>query len=719
MEIDFEATHKVHILHELPQRIRVRSDSLLDSSLDPAYLEAILENLPGVGKVRLNAKAASVVVNYDGHEQTRENILLCLEDIPTEAYRPFSERREPPDPINVIARGVIALLTPAIPKPVRSPLSWIFSLSTLLQGMGKLLAEGIKVEVLDATAVGFCLLRKDYFTANAIVALVTLGEYLEQTSEDKSTDLLKGLLRPQVETVWVEREGQEIGIDLDEVVIGDLVICGPGEMIAVDGMVVEGDASVNQSSITGESVPVHVQPEDEVLSGSVIEEGRIKIEAREVGTETSMARISRFLENSLRFKSDSQKQSDELADRLVPISFGLGLALYLLTRDIRRAAAVLTVDYSCAIKLSNPVAVKMSMYTAAHSGVLLKGSQALDSLARVDTIVFDKTGTLTRGALQVTDVIPLGDMTPDSLLSLAAGAEEHYTHPMARAVLEAAGKQGLELPPISQVDFIVAHGVSAYVDGKRVLVGSYHFIAEDEGVDCSATNDSARELRARGKSLLFVARGKILEGVIALRDELRPEAAKALSGLKEQGIEKIVVLTGDHRDSAKALAEELKGLDEIHWELKPEGKADIVKNLQAKGHVPAFVGDGVNDAPALVTADVGICMPGGSDLARESAQVILLEEDLNALVTARQIACQTQTIIKNCFRSTVGMNTLFLLLASAGILPPVAAAVLHNANTVGILGYAALAGTRKPACVDNGGEQMSGNPADRAEKIGR
>ncbi|MBC2733567.1 MAG: HAD-IC family P-type ATPase, partial [Desulfobacteraceae bacterium] len=406
--------------------------------------------------------------------------------------------------------------------------------------------------------------------------------------------------------------------------------------------------------------------------------------------------ISRFLENSLRFKSKSQKQSDELADRLVPTTLALGLGLYLVTRDVRRAAAVLTVDYSCAIKLANPVAVKAAMYTAAHNGVLLKGSQALDALARVNTVVFDKTGTLTRGILKVTDVIPTGNMTPEALLALAAGAEEHYAHPVARAVVGEAKNRGLELPPTGQVDFIVAHGVSAYVNGNRVLVGSHHFIGEDEGIDCSVADSHAQTLRREGKSLLYVAREDVFEGVIALRDALRPEAARVLWDLKALGIKKIVMMTGDHPDTARAVAGKLEALDKVHWDLKPEDKAAIVKALKNQGCLTAFAGDGVNDAPALMTAEVGICMPGGADLAREAAQVVLLQEDLSALVAARRIARQNERTIKNCFQSSVALNTLFLLLASSGLLPPVMAAVLHNANTVGILGYAAMTGMRKP-----------------------
>ncbi len=702
-----QTENNIRILHELSYRLRIRIPVLHDPSFDPAYMEAVLLNLPGVENVRFNLKAVCVAISYDGNVQTRGRILLCLENIPNETFQPGIEKESDTDPLGVASNGMIALLTPFIPRLLKAPVSWTVSLPTLMEGVSTLLTEGIKVKVLDASVVGFSLLRKDYFTANTIVFLLAVGQYMEQISEEKTNALLKSLLRPQTEEVWVQRNGQEVRMTLHEVNICDLVICGPGEMIPVDGEIAEGDALVNQSSITGESVPVHVQPGDEVLSGSVIEEGRIKITARQIGSETTTARISRFLENSLRFKSKAQKQSDMLADQLVPLTFGLGLAIWILTRDIRRAAAVLTVDYSCAIKLANPVAVRMSMFSAAHCGVLLKGSQALDALSRVDTIVFDKTGTLTRGILKVMDILPLGYKSEDELLALAAAAEEHYTHPVARAVVATAKDRGLTMPSLSEVDFIVAHGVSAYVEGERVLVGSHHFIAEDEGIDCSAADELAHDIRCQGKSLLYVARENTLEGIIALRDELRPEAPRVLQQLKERGIEKIVVLSGDHQDTVQALAEQLEVLDEIHWELKPEDKAAVVKELRSRGHMLAFAGDGVNDAPALVTADVGICMPGGADLARESAQVVLLEENLNALVAAREIADKTQQIIRNCFTSAVGFNSLFLLLAVFGLLPPIVSALLHNINTVSILAYAALAGKQPPECLDKGDEECT------------
>jgi Cu2+-exporting ATPase len=701
MAVCKQTESKIRIVHELPRRLRIRTPVLHDPAFDTVYLEAMLLNLPGIEAARFNLKAACITLNYDGSAQTRQRILVLLENIPAETFQQEMETETPEDPYGLAFHGISAMLTPLMPRYFKAPLSWFLGMPTIAQGVVTLLTQGIKIEALDAAAVGFSLLRRDYFTANIIVFLLKLGQYLKQLSEEKSDALLRSLLCPRSEEVWVEREGLEVRVSFGQVIVGDVVICGTGEMIPVDGIVLDGEASVNQSSITGESLPVHLQTGDKAVSGSLIVEGRIKIRAGRVGQETTTARISRFLENSLRFRSKTQQQSDRLADKLVPVTFGLGIAAWMLTHDIRRAASVLTVDYSCAVKLADPVAVKMTMYRAAHAGVLIKGSHALDALSRVDTLVFDKTGTLTRGLLTVTDVLPVNNMSKDRLLALAAAAEEHYAHPLAKAVVRAAKERNLKMPSLSQVDFIVAHGVSAYVEGERILVGSRHFIAEDEGINCSAADVAASAIRSQGKSLLYVAKGDILAGVIGLQDELRAEVPDVLHRLKTQGIRKIIVLTGDHRDTARAVTAGLEDIDEVRWELKPEDKSDIIRELREAGHIPAFVGDGVNDAPALVTADVGICMPAGADLARESAAVVLLKDDLNALSIAKESADRCRDIIKNCFGAAVGFNSLLLFLAMRGLLPPAVSAVLHNANTVGILGYAALAGKKFPASSDS------------------
>ncbi len=689
--------HPITIAHEVRGRIRLRCRVIGNQALDPDYFEAGLEAIAGVMEVRLNTRARSVVIRYDGRNLTRSAILAYMADLPVKAIEGHGAVRTLQSPLSLAARGGLALSLLALPPVVGGPLAVILSLPVIIEGLVTLWNRGVKVEVLDASAVLFCLVRRDYFTAASIVFLLSAGDYLEELSENRTTGLLKSLLKPQVERIWIEEDGRELEIALDQARIGDRVVCGAGELIPLDGVVVKGEASVNASSITGESVPIHVQPGTEVLSGSVVESGRIVFVASHVGAETSMARIATFLEQSLRSESESQKESDRLADRLVPVTFGLGLGLLAVTRNLTKAAAVLTVDYSCVIELANPVSVRVAMFTAAKQGVLLKGAQALDSLSKIDTLIFDKTGTLTRGQLVVTDLHGINGYDEESLLKLAAGAEVHYSHPVAASVVNAARERGLELPPTSQVDFIVAHGVSAYIHGQNVLVGSRHFIEEDEGIACDAVDEISRILQLEGKSLLYVACEERLVGVIGLRDELRPEAEEVLRDLKHSGIARIVILTGDAELTAKAIAAQLPSVDEIHWELKPEGKATVVQEMQQRGYRVGFIGDGVNDAPALVSADVGICLPRGADLAKESAQVILLREDLACLLTGRLVALRSQKTIHRTFYAAIGLNSAFLLLATFGLVRPVAAALLHNFSTVGILGYAGLRSGKVPA----------------------
>ncbi|THB67437.1 MAG: heavy metal translocating P-type ATPase [Desulfovibrio sp.] len=564
----------------------------------------------------------------------------------------------------------------------------------MAKGVETLITDGLKVEVLDGSVKALSLLRKDYLTVNILGAMLCLAEYVEHSTEERSNELLAGLLRPQVETIRVRRNGADQHIPFDQARIGDKVLCGSGEMVPVDGKVIEGETLVNTSSMTGESVPRHVAPGDEVLSGAMVEEGTLMIEAASVGAETSTARIAGYMERSLRSKSTHQERKENLADKLVPLTFGVAGGVFVLTGSLARAASVLTVDYSCAVKLSTPVAVRAAMYRAGSQGVLLKGAQALENLAGVDTMVFDKTGTLTLGALEITDVLPLetNGLTMDEaeLLSLAAGAEEHYSHPVAAAVVAEAKARNLALPSMSQVDFVVAHGVSAMVQGERVIVGSRHFIHDDENIDCSKAESLEHQLQDQGKNLLYVAKNDQLIGLIAMRDTLRPETPETLQRLKALGVNKLVMLTGDQQRTADAMHAKLPELDEIHAQLAPEDKARIVDELSAQGRSVAFVGDGVNDAPALLTANVGISMPSGADLARDAAQVLLLKEDLSGLVLAKELSQRTETVLKQCLWSSVTVNSALLGLSSLGLIPAVASAALHNGTTIATLAHAAM-----------------------------
>ena len=681
------------VVHALPRRVRLKSATLCAPDFDATYFQALLEALPGVSEARVNCKGLSLVIVYDGRAETWERVCEYLTHIPREAYLPLNEGGSVVRMSDVLTKAFLVSLAQLLPFPLKAGISWAVCLQVLIEGVETLVSRGVKVQVLDALAVGLSLLRQNYFTAGSITTLLALGECLEEQSEQRSAELLKSLLRPQAENLWVIRDGVEISVPVSEVAAGDHVVCGAGEAIAIDGIVIEGEASVNQSSISGESVPVHLKPGDPVISGSVVDEGRLVVEVERIGSETSVARIGRFIDQSLRNKSKKQTKSSELADKLVPVTLGLGAASWLVTRDAKRMASVLTVDFSCAVKLASPIAVRSGMYAAGQAGVLLKGAAALDAIEDVDTFVFDKTGTLTTGMLAVTDIVALQDLSEEEVLRLAAGAEEHYDHPVARAIVREAKNRSLPLPPISRVDFIVAHGVSAFIDGSNILVGSYHFIAEDENVPCNHLDERAHELRGQGKSLLYVAREGTLLGVIALLDEPRPEAGEVLDALKREGIKRIVVLTGDHKDTALALQRRLPQIDDIRFELKPEDKAAVVEELKGTGLCLAYVGDGVNDAPALVNAHVGVCMPRGADLAKEAAQVLLLNENLYTLLYAREAANRTNAVIRHSFVTTIACNSLTILMALTG-LQPAASALLHNLSTIGTLAYVGMAASR-------------------------
>jgi len=438
--------------------------------------------------------------------------------------------------------------------------------------------------------------------------------------------------------------------------------------------------------MTGESVPVVKSRGAKALSGTMVEEGRLTIYAEQVGANTAASRIAQYVEQSLTAKSEAQLAASQMADRLVPTVLKVAAGTLLVSGDWRRAASVLQADYSCALKLATPVAFKSAMYGAGQAGMLVKGAGALERLAEADTFVFDKTGTLTTGKLQVTDSVAFDTAyTPQDLIALAASVEEHYFHPMALAVVNAARALDGRHFDHQEVQFIVAHGVASIIDGKRIVVGSRHFVEEDEAVPVSpAQRAAAEELRQAGKTLLYIAFGGKLLGLLGLKDETRANAARAVARLRGLGARRIVMLTGDCRERAVELAEQL-GLDEVHADLMPQDKARIIEDLNRRGGRVAFVGDGVNDAPALAGAHVGVAMQKGADIARLTADVALLEDDVEKVADAKEIADNVMRLIASNYRLTVGVNTGILAAAALGLLSPAATSVLHNGATIGIL----------------------------------
>ncbi len=690
-------------VHRLGGRVRFRFQASPHAPFDARVIALAIENLSGVKSARINVAARSLVVVFDAQAMDADRLGMSILGLSLPARSKAGANGEAQKELGaVIASGALLLTTNKLPPTIQMPATLAASLPLYGGALEDLFKEGINSHVLEALAVAISTASRDYLAANTTVFMLALGEYLENSIARRSDEMLKNLLRPDTGLVWIEEDGVERQVEAAEVVVGATVIVGSGATIPVDGTVLGGEALVNEASMTGESVPVARQRCDAVLSGTVVEEGRLRIYAEHVGRKTAAARIADYVEQSLTAKSSVQLKAAKLADRLVPGVLGLAGATWLLTGDWQRAAAVLQADYSCALKLATPVAFKSSMFKAGKRGILVKGADVLERLAEADTFVFDKTGTLTTGQLAVTDSIAFDEAyTAKDLIDLAASVEEHYFHPLALAVVEAARKNqgGRQFDHFDhrEVEFIAAHGVASTIDGKRIVVGSRHFVVEDECVPITGVQQKRVERLFRaGKTLLFIGFGGRLLGVIALKDRMRDASAATVARLRKLGVRRVVMLTGDHRDRAAELARELE-LDGFHAELLPDQKAALVAQMKQDGAKIAFVGDGINDAPALAGAHVGIAMQQGADIARLTSDIALLEGGIERVADAKALANTTMKRIGHNFRLTVGANTAILAAAAAGRLSPVASSVLHNGTTIGILLNALRGGRSAPA----------------------
>ncbi|EIJ40975.1 heavy metal translocating P-type ATPase [Beggiatoa alba B18LD] len=680
----------IELVHELPQRLRFKSALLANRKIDHLHLEASLSNLSGVRNVRLNPIAGSVVVHYDGQATHRTAIFRWFKQQFAQAVSvtlPEGEYNEvAPSPAGIFFAGLSLLSLPLLTPNARQWLTYAIIAPTVWQGVEVLCTRGMKVEVLDSLAIGLAASRGEYFTAIATQTLLNLGEYLEHKTTKHSDALLRYLLKPLPTQAWVERDGALIQIDCNELIVGDCIEVGTGDMIAIDGKVIGGNAAVNQASVTGESLPVRKEIGDKVLSGTVIEEGRLRIHVTRVGADTTTARIAHFIEASLQQQSKTQCLAEDLANKRIYITLGLGIVVYLLTRDIDRLASVFLVDYACALKLGTPVAIKSAMYHGAKQGLLFRGGQAIENLADTDTFIFDKTGTLTSGLLEVTDIktfLPK-NWQPERLLALVASIEEHATHPIANAIVQFARAEKTGHIEHEEVDYLIAHGLTTQVNNQRVAIGSRHFLEEHEQVSFKRFKRTINNLLKQGKTLLYVAMDGHPLGIVALRDHLRPEAKQVVQHLRQLGIQEIIMLTGDQADKAQALGKEL-GIDHVYADCPPEDKANIVKQFNAQGRKVAFIGDGVNDAPALISAMVGIAMPKGADLARATADVVLLNDDLSTIVDAKALSQATMKLIHHHFHASTAINTGLTIGAVSGVVSPILSALLHNGTTIGIL----------------------------------
>ena len=571
-----------------------------------------------------------------------------------------------------------------LPAPIRAAYTVWRSIAFVWKGVRSLLRRRLEVEVLDALSIGVSVLRGDFSTAGSVMFLLNLGSLLEEWTRKKSLDDLARSMALNVDKVWVRSQGTEVLLPLTKVQPGDEIVVRSGNMVPLDGTVIEGEAMVNQAALTGESMPVRKAKGATVYAGTVVEEGECVFLAKAAGGANRYDKIVAMIEESEKLKSSTENRALELADKLVPWCLAGTVVTYALTRNVTRAISILMVDFSCALKLSMPLAVLSAMRECGTAHITVKGGKYLEALAKADTIVFDKTGTLTRATPQVVDIIPFSNSEKDDVLRLAACLEEHFPHSMANAVVRAAREQGLAHEEMhSEVEYIVAHGIASRVGGERVVIGSYHFVFEDEHCIVPADEQEKFDRMPAEYSHLYMAASGQLVGVICIADPLRPEAASVLRQLHKLGIRNTVMMTGDSYRTAEAIARQV-GVDQFFAEVLPEDKANFVQKAKAEGHTVVMIGDGINDSPALSAADIGIAINSGAAIAREIADVTIKADSLEELVTLKTIANALQHRVSSNYRFVLSFNSTLIALGALGILQPAASAMLHNLSTIGI-----------------------------------
>ena len=673
-----------YLEHKLPGRMRLRCPKGSFTAAEARVVEEILKTQTGVLSAAVSHRTGGMLIYHE--KDAEASILEAARMLDKTFYSEIAESVPEADGQG-LGDSLLSMFTgitvrALLPAAVRYPLIFLRSLPLLGRGLRSLFRDmRLNISVLDAAAVGTSMLRQDFRTAAVITTLLALGDLLESWTRKKSRESLTDSLALNVDAIWVRRDGQETRIPMRELRLGDMAVVRSGSVIPVDGVVFEGDAMVNQASMTGESEPVHRTAGLSVYAGTVVEAGELVVRVTAFDNETRLHKIAELIEESEELKANIQSRAEKMADSIVPYSFLLAAGIYLWTRDAARAASALMVDYSCAIKLSTPLVILSSMREAARRGALIKGGKFLETLAAADTIVFDKTGTLTVSAPNVAKVIPFGGHTREEVLRTAACLEEHFPHSVARAVVKGAEKENLcHLEEHSTVEYAVAHGIVSHLRGEKVLIGSAHFVLEDEGVSCTAEQREILDREAECRSVLLLAAGKNIAGILCIEDPLREEAGDVVKRLRQEGISRIMMLTGDNARIADNIAR-CAGIDEVYSELLPEDKARIVKELKREGRV-IMVGDGINDSPALAAADMGIAMRGAADVARETADVALSENRLSVLVDLRRLGRGTMEKIYRNFAWIIGANSLLLALGLGGIITPAMSALLHNVSTV-------------------------------------
>lgn len=680
---------KAFIEHESRGRLRVRMKQYRMTLEQADLLEAYLQNQPGVLSATVHERTCCAVIRYIGD---RENIIRAIAQFnytapsvtaltPTHSGRALNREYQEKLVGKVITKFACTLFLPAPLQIART--IWL-SLPFLGRGLKRLIHRELKVELLDALSIGVSMVRRDFSTAGSVMFLLDIGELLEEWTHKKSVDDLARCMSLNVKRVWLKTDDAEVLVPLSNISVGDRILVRMGNVIPLDGEVVEGEVMVNQASLTGESMPVAKRPGTQVYAGTVIEEGDCVIEVTQSSGESRYDKIVSMIEQSEQLKSAAESHAANLADKLVPYTL-VGSALsYALTRNVTRALSVLMVDFSCALKLAMPLAVLSAMREASMYHITVKGGKFLEAVAQADTIVFDKTGTLTHACPVVARVIPFGGRSEDDMLRVAACLEEHFPHSMANAVVRAARERNLAHEEMhSQVEYIVAHGISSMVENKKVVIGSAHFIFEDEKCTVPAGEQEKYDALPVEFSHLYLAIGGELAAVICIADPLRPEACDVMKALRALGIQRTVMLTGDSERTAAAIAAEV-GVDDYRAEVLPEDKANFVEQERAAGHTVIMLGDGINDSPALSAANVGVAISDGAAIAREIADITIAAENLFELVALRRIAQGLMSRINSNYRFVIGFNGSLIGLGVAGVLAPATSAMMHNLSTLGI-----------------------------------
>ena len=680
---------KCSILHESAGRLRVRLHCPAMTLRQADVLEYYLRAVDGVTEVKVYDRTRDAVVCFAcGRGDVIASLAAfsfpraeAMDLVPEHTSRALNREFEDKLIMTVARRMVSRLFLPA---PVTTALAVIRSVKYIREGLSALWHGRLSVAVLDATAVTVSMARGDFATAGSVMFMLRLGEILEEWTHKKSVADLAGAMSLHVDQVWLQTGGTEVLTPIDAVRAGDRIVIRTGSVIPLDGRVSDGEARVNQSSMTGESMPVAKRPGSYVYAGTVVEEGQCVVCVEKASGGGRYDRIVRMIEESEKLKSTAEDRASRLADRLVPYTLGGTALTYLLTRNVTKTLSVLMVDFSCALKLAIPIAVLSAMRESSGYHISVKGGRFLEAVAKADTIVFDKTGTLTYATPTVAAVIPFGGRDEAEMLRLAACLEEHYPHSMANAVVAEAKRHGLTHEEYhSQVQYVVAHGISSMVEGKKVIIGSAHFVFEDEGCRIPAGEQPKFDALPAAYSHLYLCIDGELAAVICIHDPLRREAREAVRALHESGFANVVMMTGDNRRTAEAVAAEV-GVDAVYAEVLPEDKAAFIRQEKAKGHTVIMVGDGVNDSPALSEADAGIAISTGAAIAREIADITVASEDLFALITLRRLGEALMERIHGSYRFIVGFNLTLIALGVAGVLPPATSALLHNGSTLGI-----------------------------------